>query len=450
VKGSLRIVKNLGGQPPHTLSQFGRWACLALMVVVIAFGLGLAGNGRVPARAAAPTATGLPPPGAGQASDALVSSAPVTATVVDVIVPSGEAVATATTDLNVRSGPGVAYPLVGYLPAGQSAPVTGVNAGGDWLQIVHPPAPPGAGGQAGNGRGWVARRYVTTGDLSNVPVVAAPPLPALATPAATPTNPAGQEPIPTTPPAPITDWQGEYFDNPALTGAPRVVRNDVDVDFNWSGQPPLPGFSVDNWSARWTRTANFHEGNYRFTLLVDDGARLWVDGNLIVDQWHDSEPTTYRTDWWLGAGPHQVRLEYYQHFGSALVTLAWHRPDEDWKAQYFNNRKLDGDPVLERYESGLNDDWGQGSPGPGVAADNFSARWTRKAHFDEGTYTFTVDADDGVRLWVEGKIVIDDWQDGNRTRRHDHYFDDDGDHNVRVEYYEHWGGAHIRVSWAKK
>lgn len=361
----------------------------------------------------------------------------------DVYVPAGQSVLTTTVDLNVRQGPGVEYPVLGYLPAGRSAAVTGVNADRSWLQIVFATAP--------GGRGWVSRRYVVVGDLTGVPQVSVPvalPTP-LPTPTATPTPSATPVPEPAPAEPIITDWQGEYYANLTLSGTPAVVRNDAAIDFNWADRAPAPGLPADDFSVRWTRIASFAESTYRFTVLADDGVRLWIDGNLIIDEWHDTRPTTYAVEVPLTAGPHHVRLEYYEHLGNAVIQLVWYKPD-DWKAKYFANRKLQDAPVLERYEDEIDHDWGQASPDPAVPADNFSARWTRQQVFREGTYVFVVEVDDGARLWIDDQLLINSWQDGQRTLTAERYFGEKGEHSLRVEYYEHWGGARIRVTWYRK
>lgn len=353
----------------------------------------------------------------------------------DIYVPGGQSILTTTVDLNVRQGPGVEYPVLGYLPAGQWAVVTGINTDGSWLQIVFAAAP--------GGRGWVSRRYVMVGDLTGVPQVSVP----MAVP--TPMVTATPTPEPTPPVPIITDWQGEYYANLTLSGTPAVVRNDVTIDFNWADRAPAPGLPADDFSVRWTRLANFAESTYRFTVLADDGVRLWIDGNLIIDEWHDTRPTTYSAEVPLTAGPHHVQLEYYEHLGDAVIKLVWHKPD-DWKAKYFGNRKLQGDPVLERYEDEIDHDWGQGSPDPAVPADNFSARWSRLQVFREGTYVFILEMDDGARLWIDDQLLINSWQDGQRTLTAERYFSEKGEHALRVEYYEHWGRARIRVTWYRK
>jgi N-acetyl-anhydromuramyl-L-alanine amidase AmpD len=123
-----------------------------------------------------------------------------------------------------------------------------------------------------------------------------------------------------------------------------------------------------------------------------------------------------------------------------------------WKGEYFANMTLTGAPVSTRDDgaSALSFDWGAGSPAAscGVPADRFSARWTRTVTFPAGTQRFTVTADDGVRLYVDGALKLDKWIDQAPTT----YTVDvplaAGAHTLRLDYYENGGGAVAKLSWA--
>jgi hypothetical protein len=122
-------------------------------------------------------------------------------------------------------------------------------------------------------------------------------------------------------------------------------------------------------------------------------------------------------------------------------------PTAAWFGQYFNNRSLAGSAALIREDAEIDFDWGFGSPGPGVDADDFSARWTRSVYFEEGAYRFTVTTDDGVRLWVDDRLLIDQWQDQAATYSADLSLTQ-GCHRVRLEYYERNGAAEVDLNWA--
>jgi len=78
------------------------------------------------------------------------------------------------------------------------------------------------------------------------------------------------------------------------------------------------------FSVRWTSFAYFSANTYNFYVTVDDGARLWVDDQLVIDEWRDSIRQTYTADFeGLSAGRHTVRVEYYEHAGEATVKVWW-------------------------------------------------------------------------------------------------------------------------------
>ena len=134
-----------------------------------------------------------------------------------------------------------------------------------------------------------------------------------------------------------------------LAGVPVLVRNDASIDFNWGAGAPAAGLPAEDFSVRWTRQLDYAAGHYRFTIEVDDGARLWVDGILVIDQWHDGVGS-YIGDIYLAEGKHQVRMEMYEHTGGAMARLRWARQEgiPEWKGEYFANRDLAGEPTLVR------------------------------------------------------------------------------------------------------
>jgi N-acetylmuramoyl-L-alanine amidase len=251
----------------------------------------------------------------------------------------------------------------------------------------------------------------------------------------------------------ISEWKGEYYNNRGLSGSPALCRNDGAINFTWNDGGPGGGVGNDNFSARWTRTLSFSAGRYRFHVVADDGIRMWLDGNLIIDQWKDQGATEYTADRDLAAGNHTVKVEYYENGGGAVAKAWWEALGtscptiSEWKGEYYNNRGLSGNPVLCRNDGAINFTWNDGGPGGGVGNDNFSARWTRTLSFSAGRYRFHVVADDGIRMWVDGNLIIDQWKDQGAT---EYTADRDlaaGNHTVKVEYYENGGGAVAKAWW---
>ncbi len=283
--------------------------------------------------------------------------------------------------------------------------------------------------------------------VRRVPVAgaAATPTPTLAV-SATPTP--TSTPTPTATPPIITDWKGEYFDNPSLSGAPRVVRNDAQINFNWGDGSPDAALPADRFSARWTRAIEFPAGFQRFTVKADDGVRLFIDDLPLIDEWHTYAGQTYSREVNLGAGVHNLRVEMYEDAGLAYISFSFERPITitEWKGEYFANRNLGGDPALVRNDPSINFEWGNGSPDPKLPPDGFSARWTRSLDFPAGVTRFSVRADDGVRVSIDGVRVIDEWHDASPTAYASDVNLAAGRHTVVVEYYENIGGASVRFS----
>ena len=107
-------------------------------------------------------------------------------------------------------------------------------------------------------------------------------------------------------------FRGEYYNNTTLSGAPVLVRDDHTVSFDWGAGSPGPGVNSDNFSVRWTAFVHFDAATYTFRVTTDDGARLWVDDQLIIDQWQPQVATTHTASKYLSAGYHSIRLEYYE------------------------------------------------------------------------------------------------------------------------------------------
>ena len=253
------------------------------------------------------------------------------------------------------------------------------------------------------------------------------------------------------PPIVVTDWRGEYFASINPYGQPALIRNDRTIDFNWGVGSPAPGLPADNFSARWTRQVEFDTATYRFYLTVDDGARVWVDGQIVMDEWYDGSVRQLYADRALTRGMHTVHVEYYEHLGGAQIKLWWERlapmPIPDWMGEYWANPSLAGNPTLIRNDWAVDFDWEWGSPAPGLPADGFSARWSRQMVFTPGPYRLFVQSDDGARLYVDGRLVIDQWHDATSTAPYSVDLTLGGTHSLRVEYYEHSGWALIRFWW---
>jgi hypothetical protein len=363
-------------------------------------------------------------------------------------------------------------------------------------------------------------------------------------------------------PIDLNVWQGEYFENAELIGEPAYVLEEEAIDHDWGTDAP-DGLPEDGFSIRWTGSWDFEMGEYAFFVFADDGIRLWLDGELVINEWDVGGQSYHETRLVETAGRHELKLEYFEESGAATIRLYWRRSDlypmwegdyytqpwvesgwlydqpnagiqfdwgegcpaglpcdgfsvaweatpvlltgthriylyadegyqllvdgtkvgeggwwvgqpggavdviydfavegvearlwienleePDWTAEYYGNKTLSDSPVTTKQEPAVFYDWAFGKPYPDLlSADEFSVRWTGERYFHAGCYRFYVFADDGVRLWVDGELMVDEWHEGRAEYHATVKYLGTGYHDVVVEYYENSGEAEIRLWW---
>jgi O-glycosyl hydrolase len=132
-----------------------------------------------------------------------------------------------------------------------------------------------------------------------------------------------------------TGLRGEYFNNTTLTAPAALTRTDAQVNFDWASGSPATGVTADNFSVRWTGQVEAPvSGAYTFATTSDDGVRLWVNGQQLVNNWTDHPPTT-------DSGPaitltagqkYSITMEYYERGGGAVARLLWSYPGQAQQA----------------------------------------------------------------------------------------------------------------------
>ncbi len=122
---------------------------------------------------------------------------------------------------------------------------------------------------------------------------------------------------------------GQYFGARDLTNL-RLTRTDAGVDFNWGSGSPDPKLSADGFSVRWMGKVNPRYSQlYTFAVQADDGMRLWVNGQLLIDNWQDHAITESTGTISLTAGRWaDLKLEYYENTGGAAARLLWSSPSQ--------------------------------------------------------------------------------------------------------------------------
>ncbi len=118
---------------------------------------------------------------------------------------------------------------------------------------------------------------------------------------------------------------GEYFDNTGLEGRPVLTRIDRDLFFDWGHGSPDPSIAAERFSARWTgRLEAPVSGPCVLAFTTDDGVRVYLDGERILQTWSDRAPSTDTVRVVLEAGRrYDLRIEYYENSGQAFAAMGW-------------------------------------------------------------------------------------------------------------------------------
>jgi hypothetical protein len=260
-------------------------------------------------------------------------------------------------------------------------------------------------------------------------------------------------------------------------------RTDRQVDWLWGFGAPDPAMPADNFSIRWEGWIKApRPGRYRLTTLSDDGARVWLDGERIIDHWQAQPLTRYPATVTLTDQPHALRIEYVEVGGPALMSFRWQQIDgfdeqvvpaealfHDRAAARAATVRLppSGDPrvnglradlfvgpeferkVKPRIDLQVNWLWGLETPDPFLPPDNFSIRWEGwlKPPWP-GRYRLIAVADDSVRLWLDDNLKIDQWP--GRALRYEVEVDlADRPHPLRIDYQELTHTAFMSLRWAQ-
>ncbi|MFN3704793.1 MAG: PA14 domain-containing protein [Thermoflexales bacterium] len=270
------------------------------------------------------------------------------------------------------------------------------------------------------------------------------PLP-LCTPTTLP--PLGYE-EPTSAPNAAGVWFGQFFPNQDLLGNPQFATTRKELNFNWGSNSPGGSIPRNDWSAIFVRNENFPTtDNYLFTLVVDGGARVYVDGKLLIDEWRFGGLRTANANSPLTAGPHNLRVEYFKATATARLSLSWRVNYSGWIGRYYNSTNRDGPLALKRDDAEINFNWGLGSPAPEVNNDLFSVSWQRQLSLPAGEYLFQFDLTDGMRFYLDNQLVIDSYNiQGARVLTATRQLDS-GRHFFEVQYAHYFGPARVRFTF---
>jgi beta-glucosidase len=151
----------------------------------------------------------------------------------------------------------------------------------------------------------------------------------------------------------------------------------------------------------------------------------------------------------FAAGPGRVARDYIVVPSEALSSTDSGRVVRGLHAEYFDNNRLEGSPRITRTDARVDFGWTLNSPGRGIPFDWYSVRWTGRVTVPaSGVRRIGVEANDGYRLYVDGKLLIDDWQKRSYgLRLVSAAFRAGSSHDLRLEYFESTGNARVKLVW---
>ena len=129
-------------------------------------------------------------------------------------------------------------------------------------------------------------------------------------------------------------FTGDYYSSPGTGGSPNFgdfvfTREDDVINFDWGNGSPDNSIPNDDFQIRWSTEIEAETaGTYNFRTYTDDGLRLYVDGQSVIDVWSDQAPANRTGSIYLDEGIYQCVMEYYENGGGAVASLYWTPPGQ--------------------------------------------------------------------------------------------------------------------------
>ncbi|MGA1821957.1 MAG: PA14 domain-containing protein [Thermoplasmatota archaeon] len=282
----------------------------------------------------------------------------------------------------------------------------------------------------------------------------------------------------------------EGEDNEVLFGMKPNIYVEVDYPENVETDIDIRDGTWHHVAVAWRNTDGdiriYIDGEEEFAGSLAEGVEIIQGGALVLGHEQDEVGGGFELHQGLvGSMDHFVLLDKYlsasevkEHYGefmlpignisvlegNGFVDLSWkgtsdpdivnyniYRLDPDdiqngLAGDYFNNMNLT-DLVLSRLDETIDFGWGYDSPDGSIDSDTFSARWDGFIRIEyDGFYTFKTENDDGIRLWIDGRNLIDEWYDGIQQHEVDIRLKR-GYHPIRIEFYDNTQGAKVHLRW---
>lgn len=257
------------------------------------------------------------------------------------------------------------------------------------------------------------------------------------------------------------NWLEQSWRNTDCSGPYALADVTDSINYDWEYGAANDWVDPNYFCIKWSQDFYFSEDWYTFYLLVDDGARLYIDGDLVLDKWIVQAPTLYSITVYLTEGNHDIMLKYFENTGLAVARLSFFR-GFGMIAEYYDDviAKV-GDPgyfpIMVRPDNPIRFAWHTHSPldtrepsgFPRIIGDTFSIRWQGYLRIPQcRTYRFWTRTDDGAYLTIthasgEVEALIDEWYDQGPTAHFGDRYLCPGTYPLEARYYENGGWATI-------
>ncbi|HAM70621.1 MAG TPA: hypothetical protein DCM86_03145 [Verrucomicrobiales bacterium] len=270
-------------------------------------------------------------------------------------------------------------------------------------------------------------------------------------------------------------FSASYYATSNFTGN-ATLQVDPEPRFSWGRKHPGSGSNAP-FSARWEGSlVPLADGEHQFHLRASGTARLWISGELVASIREAGEPRESSGSVRLRAGArHETLLELIHGEGDAALSLDWAVPDQSmprsplpagrvlhpatpaprtntlqgFLGSYYGTKEFT-DLRVTRIDPSINFDWKDSGPIPGSGVGRiFSATWTARLNITETrAFQFGIEADGGVRLFVDGEKIFDRWEDLPRNAIPIETFpvtlSDGKPHSIRLDYFNEIGPSGLK------
>ncbi|UOR11643.1 PA14 domain-containing protein [Halobacillus amylolyticus] len=246
-------------------------------------------------------------------------------------------------------------------------------------------------------------------------------------------------------------WTGIYYNDRNLSGVGKISPNSYEsLDFTWGFGSPMEGIKTDYFSASFYKKIRAGK-DYFVQTYADDRVQVSVNDNYVIDRWSNSSGEVDNGVITNRNKDSLVKVNYMDNTRHAKLK-ADIVPFNDWIGYYYNNVEPKGAPdakaILSGVDNSLSFDHGYGRPLKGINEDDFSANFTTYKRLDPGRYVLNTKVDDGIRIYVDGELVINQWQKNRFNEDLQHVLDiqnNEGSniHEIKIHYKEFSGKSKL-------